>query len=192
MSEDACKDAGNDVQGATDKYPAGGKHLAAKREGDPCRLTPRILIHINMESTREAWFPIVSVPLYAILIGTEILLSNWQGENSTPSGEHCRTYTSLINAGIDLAPSLGIPTLAYHVVLQPPFCKSIEHAFAWFLLFILEDLAFYFEHRIDHYCRIWAVLSPIIRQKSRLTTGFRSSVFQHRELYFIPPCWAST
>ena len=144
-----------------------------------------------MESTREAWFLIVSVPLYAILIGTEILLSNWQGRKFYTLRETLQNvYLSLINAGIDLllrwAFYVGILMWCYnhHFV-------TIEHAFAyWFLLFILEDLAFYFEHRIDHYCRIfWAVhITHHSSEEFNLTTGFRSSVFQpvYRFLYFIP------
>jgi sterol desaturase/sphingolipid hydroxylase (fatty acid hydroxylase superfamily) len=60
----------------------------------------------------------------------------------------------------------------------------------WFLLFILEDFAFYVEHRIDHYCRIfWAVhVTHHSSEEFNLTTGFRSSVLQpvYRFIYFIP------
>jgi sterol desaturase/sphingolipid hydroxylase (fatty acid hydroxylase superfamily) len=68
---------------------------------------------------------------------------------------------------------------------------SIEnHYLYWFLLFILEDLAFYFEHRIDHSCRLfWAIhVTHHSSEKFNLTTGFRSSVFQpvYRFIYFIP------
>jgi sterol desaturase/sphingolipid hydroxylase (fatty acid hydroxylase superfamily) len=68
---------------------------------------------------------------------------------------------------------------------------KIENAFLyWFVLFIAEDLAFYFEHRIDHYCRLfWAVhITHHSSEEFNLTTGFRSSVFQpvYRFIYFIP------
>jgi sterol desaturase/sphingolipid hydroxylase (fatty acid hydroxylase superfamily) len=60
----------------------------------------------------------------------------------------------------------------------------------WFLLFILEDFAFYIEHRVDHFCRIfWAVhVTHHSSDDFNLTTGFRSSVFQpvYRFFYFIP------
>lgn len=60
----------------------------------------------------------------------------------------------------------------------------------WMVLFIAEDLVFYWLHRVDHTCRLfWAVhvthhSSPLFN----LTTGFRSSVFQpvYRFFYFIP------
>jgi len=30
-----------------------------------------------MQSSRETWFLLLSVPIYIIFIGTEIILSNW-------------------------------------------------------------------------------------------------------------------
>jgi sterol desaturase/sphingolipid hydroxylase (fatty acid hydroxylase superfamily) len=57
-------------------------------------------------------------------------------------------------------------------------------------LFILVDLAFYFEHRIEHYCRLfWAVhVTHHSSEEFNLTTGFRSSVFQpvYRFIYLAP------
>jgi sterol desaturase/sphingolipid hydroxylase (fatty acid hydroxylase superfamily) len=67
----------------------------------------------------------------------------------------------------------------------------IEHPYLyWLLLLVLQDIAFYFEHRVDHYCRLfWAVhVTHHSSEKFNLTTGFRSSVFQplYRFVYFIP------
>ncbi len=60
----------------------------------------------------------------------------------------------------------------------------------WILLFILEDITFYIEHRVDHYCRVfWAVhVTHHSSEEFNLTTGFRSSVLQplYRFVYFIP------
>lgn len=68
---------------------------------------------------------------------------------------------------------------------------GIANPFAyWLLLFILEDLMFYIEHSVDHYCRIfWAVhVTHHSSESFNLTTGIRSSVFQpvYRFIYFIP------
>jgi sterol desaturase/sphingolipid hydroxylase (fatty acid hydroxylase superfamily) len=68
---------------------------------------------------------------------------------------------------------------------------SIENIYLyWFLLFLLEDFAFYVEHRVDHYCRLfWAVhVTHHSSEEFNLTTGFRSSVLQpvYRFVYFIP------
>jgi len=144
-----------------------------------------------MGSSRETWFIIFSIPLYTILIGAEILLSNWKHlKYYSLKSTLQNVYLTLLNAGIDLL----LRGLFYVSVLM----WSYEHHFFvienvylyWFLLFILEDFAFYFEHRIDHFCRVfWAVhVTHHSSEDFNLTTGFRSSVFQpvYRFIYFIP------
>ena len=144
-----------------------------------------------MNSARETWFLLLSVPIYIIFIGAEIILSNW-GEKKFYSikGVLQNVYLTLMNASIDLflrwAFYVSVLTWCYH----QQFFK-IENPFLyWFLLFILEDIAFYIEHRVDHYCRLfWAVhLTHHSSEEFNLTTGFRSSVFQpvYRFVYFIP------
>lgn len=144
-----------------------------------------------MESSRETLLILFSIPLYAILIGAEILLSNWKHlKFYSLKSTLQNVYLTLLNAGIDLL----LRGLFYIAVLM--WCYqhrffTIENIFLyWFLLFILEDLAFYIEHRIDHYCRIfWAVhVTHHSSEEFNLTTGFRSSVFQpvYRFIYFIP------
>ena len=144
-----------------------------------------------MQSARETWFLLISIPFYAILIGAEILLSNWQQRKFYSLKDTLQNvYLTLINAGLDI-----LLRWAFYVsVLSWAFYHHfyrIENSFAyWFALFILEDFAFYIEHRIDHYCRIfWAVhVTHHSSEEFNLTTGFRSSVLQpvYRFIYFIP------
>ena len=68
---------------------------------------------------------------------------------------------------------------------------EIQNIYAyWIFLFVLQDLAFYFQHRVDHFSRFfWAVhVTHHSSDYFNLTTGFRSSVFQplYRYIYFIP------
>lgn len=144
-----------------------------------------------MNTTKETIFILFSIPLYSILIGTEILLSNWQQRKFyTLRGVLENIFLTICNAGLDIL----LRTIFYLSVLM--WCYhhqifSIKNVYLyWFLLFILEDLAFYFEHRVDHYCRIfWAVhVTHHSSEEFNLTTGFRSSVFQpvYRFFYFIP------
>jgi sterol desaturase/sphingolipid hydroxylase (fatty acid hydroxylase superfamily) len=144
-----------------------------------------------MQSPGETWFLLLSVPIYIIFIGAEILLSNW-GEKKYYSikGVLQNVYLTLMNAGLDLL----LRTFFYISILlwtyNHHFFKVENVYWYWFLLFILEDLAFYIEHRIDHYCRLfWAVhVTHHSSEEFNLTTGFRSSVFQpvYRFVYFIP------
>ena len=144
-----------------------------------------------MQSSRETWFLLLSVPIYIIFIGAEIILSNW-GEKKfyTLKGVLQNVYLTLMNGSLDL-----ILRWAFYVSVliwsyEQHFFKIENTYLYWFLLFIFEDLAFYIEHRIDHYCRLfWAVhVTHHSSEEFNLTTGFRSSVLQpvYRFVYFIP------
>ena len=144
-----------------------------------------------MPSARETWFLLLSIPFYAILIGAEILLSNWQQKKIYSVKQTIQNvYLTLLNASLDVL----MRWLFYISVLTWSYN---HHFFAfenpwlyWFALFILVDIAFYFEHRIDHYCRLfWAVhVTHHSSEEFNLTTGFRSSVFQpvYRFIYLAP------
>lgn len=144
-----------------------------------------------MHSTREGLFLLFSIPFYSIIIGAEILMSNLQHRNyySIKETMHNVVFT-LLNASLDVL----LRGLFYVGVLL--WCYNhkftqIENPYLyWSLLFLLEDFAFYIEHTVDHYSRIfWAVhLTHHSSEEYNLTTGFRSSVFQpvYRFIYFIP------
>lgn len=144
-----------------------------------------------MQSSRETWFLLMSIPFYTILIGTEILMSNWGAKQFYTLKDTLQNiYLTLLNAGLDLllrwAFYVSILMWSYH-----HYFFKVENIYAyWILLFFLEDFAFYIEHRIDHYCRLfWAVhVTHHSSEEFNLTTGFRSSVFQpvYRFIYFIP------
>lgn len=148
-----------------------------------------------MYYVRETWFLIISVPFYAFLISAEILLSKWQHKHFYTFKETLQNvYLTLINAGLDLvlrwAFYISILTWCYNNRLL-----HIENVYLyWFMLFIAEDFAFYIEHRVDHYCRIfWAVhVTHHSSEEFNLTTGFRSSVFQpvYRFVYLMPLAFA--
>ncbi len=144
-----------------------------------------------MQSARETWFLLLSIPFYTIVIGIEILLSNWGHKKFyTVKGVIQNILLTLMNASLD-----GLLRWVFYVAVLMWTYKhhffAIENAYLyWFLLFVFEDFAFYIEHRVDHYCRLfWAVhLTHHSSEEFNLTTGFRSSVFQpvYRFFYFIP------
>lgn len=144
-----------------------------------------------MPSARESWFLLLSIPFYIILIGAELLLSNWKHNKFYSVRDTFQNvYFTLLNAGLDglLRWLFYISVLAWSY--QHHF-YSFENVYAyWFVLFILVDLAFYLEHRIDHYCRLfWAVhVTHHSSEEFNLTTGFRSSIFQpvYRFVYLAP------
>lgn len=144
-----------------------------------------------MHSARESWFLLLSIPFYSLLIGIEILLSNWGGRKFYSVKETIQNvYLSLMNAGLDLFLRglfyISVLMWFYHHQLF-----SVHHAFLyWFLLFIFEDLVFYLEHRVEHFCRFfWAVhVTHHSSLEFNLSTGFRSSVFQpvYRFIFLSP------
>lgn len=140
----------------------------------------------------ENTFIAVTAPLYASVISAEMLLSHFHLKQFYSIRETLiNIYLSVLNAGIDLLfRSIYLFIILewfYHYHL---FDLKQYHVIYWLMLFLAEDLAFYFEHLIDHYCRLfWAVhVTHHSSDEFNLTTGFRSSVFQplYRFIYFIP------
>jgi len=144
-----------------------------------------------MQSARESWFLLLSIPFYVVLIGAEILFSNWQHKKIYSVQDTIQNvYFTLLNAGLD-----GLMRWLFYISVlawsyQYHFYSFENVWLYWFVLFILVDLAFYFEHRIDHYCRLfWAVhVTHHSSEEFNLSTGFRSSVFQpvYRFIYLTP------
>jgi len=144
-----------------------------------------------MHSVRETWFLLLSIPFYTILIGTEILLSNWQQKKFYSLRDTLQNiYLTLVNAGLDVLLRWAFYVSVLTWAWDNHFFRIENVYLYWFALFILEDLTFYIEHRIDHYCRIfWAVhVTHHSSEEFNLSTGFRSSVLQpvYRFIYFIP------
>ena len=144
-----------------------------------------------MPSAKESWFLLLSIPFYTILIGVEILFNNWQHKKFYSLRDTFQNvYLTILNASLDglLRWLFYISVMAW--AYQYHFFNVNNVYLYWFALFILVDLAFYFEHRIDHYCRLfWAVhVTHHSSEEFNLTTGFRSSVFQpvYRFIYLIP------
>lgn len=133
---------------------------------------------------------ILSIPIYAILIPLELLLSHLHGWKFYGWKETAmNVYLNLVNAGIDLllrAFALGVLLFFF----QFHFVSTWHPVVYWGLLFLCEDVLFWLEHFVDHRVRLfWAVhVTHHSSEEYNLTTGFRSSVLMpfYRYLYFIP------
>ena len=144
-----------------------------------------------MEQLYDKILLLFNVPVYAILIPLEIVLSNFHRLHFYSVKETViNIYLNLLNAGIDLLlrALVALPVLLffyrYHIAIHySPFVY-------WILLIVLEDFLFWAEHYVDHHCRLfWAVhVTHHSSDEYNLTTGFRSSVFMplYRFMYFIP------
>ena len=140
---------------------------------------------------KEQLLILITTPLYILVIGAEILLSHLHVKKYYSLKETLvNIYLCTLNGAIDL-----LFRAVYLVILAAIFGFHIVSFAAypvvyWVSLFLLEDLAFYVEHRVDHYCRFfWAVhVTHHSSEEFNLTTGFRSSVLQplYRFIYFLP------
>jgi sterol desaturase/sphingolipid hydroxylase (fatty acid hydroxylase superfamily) len=135
----------------------------------------------------------VSTPVYLIIIGVEILLSNYHHRKLYSWKDSvANVYLMLLNGSIDL-----IFRVFYLLVLGFVYEHrwiSFTNPFAyWFLLLLGEDFLYYWLHRFDHEIRLfWAVhVTHHSSNHMNFTVGFRSSVFQplYRFIYFIPLAW---
>jgi sterol desaturase/sphingolipid hydroxylase (fatty acid hydroxylase superfamily) len=143
-----------------------------------------------MDQFKDALLILISTPIYVVLIGLEIIVSNIRKQPAyTVKDTLTNVYLSAINGGIDL--TFRVIYLAVLAWCYEAKVVEIEQvALYWGLLLLLEDFAFYWLHRIDHFVRVfWAVhITHHSSQHFNLSVGFRSSVFQplYRFVYFIP------
>ncbi len=140
---------------------------------------------------KEQLLILITTPLYLLVIGFEIVLSHVHLKKYYSLKDTLiNVYLCILNGSVDL-----LFRAVYLVILSYVFSFhiisfSFNPLIYWPLLFLLEDIAFYVEHRVDHYCRFfWAVhVTHHSSEEFNLTTGFRSSVLQplYRFIYFLP------
>lgn len=146
-----------------------------------------------MNEFREALLIKLTVPVYAIVIGIEILYSYWHEKKYySTKGTLSNVYLSTLNFSLDiLVRSICLGVLWFFYQFKFTGINKDLHPFLyWGILLVSQDFMFYWLHRVDHYCRLfWAVhVTHHSSEEFNLTVGFRSSVFQplYRFIYFIP------
>ncbi len=144
-----------------------------------------------MNEFRESLLVLVSIPIYAVVIGFEFFYSYFKNKGLyTTKGLLANTYLTALNMGLDiLVRGLCLFVLDYFYKHRVSDWEGGTFMY-WAFLVITEDFMYYWLHRIDHYCRFfWAVhVTHHSSEEFNFTVGFRSSVFQplYRFLYFIP------
>jgi sterol desaturase/sphingolipid hydroxylase (fatty acid hydroxylase superfamily) len=147
-----------------------------------------------MGTLHQQLLVLISTPLYVIIIGVEVFVSNIH---------HTRTYTwretihnfalSIFSGLVDVlmrGASLAI-LIAFFIV--SPF--SLHHSFwYWLVLLLFVDMMHYWLHRLSHTCRLfWAVhVNHHSSTHYNFTVGFRAGVLEplYRYLFFIPIAFA--
>lgn len=146
-----------------------------------------------MTGLKEQLLLLISTPFYFIIIGVELLLSNYR-HRKVYSWKDTATnvYLMLANSFIELViRGFYLGLLVY--VFEHQVFRFTHPGLYWVMLLLMEDFLFYWLHRLDHEIRFfWAVhVTHHSSEQMNFTVGFRSSVFQpfYRFLYFIPLAW---
>ena len=145
------------------------------------------------ESLREQLLILATTPIYVIIIGMEIILSNLQEKKLYSVKDTVNNFLlMLLNGGLDLLfRSVYVVVLVF--VWNYRVAEISTPWMYWITLLLAEDFLFYWLHRLDHEIRLfWAVhVTHHSSEHMNLSVGFRSSVLQplYRFIYFIPLAW---
>jgi sterol desaturase/sphingolipid hydroxylase (fatty acid hydroxylase superfamily) len=144
-----------------------------------------------MNEFRESLLVLISIPIYAVVIGIEFFYSYFENKNLySTKGLLSNIYLTALNMGLDILVR-GVCLLTLNYFYQFKFFTWEGNILLyWVVLLFSEDFMYYWLHRVDHYCRFfWAVhVTHHSSEEFNFTVGFRSSVFQplYRFIYFIP------
>lgn len=144
-----------------------------------------------MDQLHQQILLLFSIPIYAIIIPLEILLSNFRQKKFYSWKETIMNiYLNLLNAGLDAMLRLFISFAILNFFYQFRLPVIWNPVVYWIILLFAEDLLFWVEHFVDHSVRLfWAVhVTHHSSPEYNLSTGFRSSVLMpvYKYLYFIP------
>jgi sterol desaturase/sphingolipid hydroxylase (fatty acid hydroxylase superfamily) len=140
---------------------------------------------------REQLLLLITTPLYLVVIGLEIFLSNWKEWGLyTVKDTLTNLYLMLLNMGLDILMRFVIAFGALQLMYDHRLLTLEHNWLYWVGLAIGIDFLYYWLHWTDHYCRLfWAVhVTHHSSEQYNLTTGFRSSVFEpvYRFVFYLP------
>jgi sterol desaturase/sphingolipid hydroxylase (fatty acid hydroxylase superfamily) len=143
-----------------------------------------------MDKIHQQILLLFSIPIYAIFIPLELVLSHFFSWKFYSWKETIiNIYMNLASAGVDLL-LRGVALAVLFFFAQFKLNINWHPVVYWIMLFLCEDFLFWLEHYVDHKVRLfWAVhVTHHSSEEYNLTTGFRSSVFMpfYRYMYFIP------
>jgi sterol desaturase/sphingolipid hydroxylase (fatty acid hydroxylase superfamily) len=149
-----------------------------------------MLTIILNETLKDNLALLKSMPFFILVIGLEILLSNYHHRKLYNWKETATNFSlSLANGGLDLLVRGGYLLVLSHAWDYQLFQIGNKIVY-WAVLLLSIDFLMYWLHRLEHYCRLfWAVhVTHHSAEHLNATVEFRSSVFQplYRFVFFIP------
>jgi sterol desaturase/sphingolipid hydroxylase (fatty acid hydroxylase superfamily) len=145
-----------------------------------------------MLSAKDQLLLLISTPVYMVIIGIEIFLSNARSRSGYTKKDTIQNiYLNLLNAGLDLSFRAVYVGILLTFFYNHRITSSIQIPWLyWTVLIIFEDFMYYWLHRVDHHVRLfWAThVTHHSSEKFNFTVGIRSSVMEplYRFVYFIP------
>jgi sterol desaturase/sphingolipid hydroxylase (fatty acid hydroxylase superfamily) len=143
---------------------------------------------------REQVFVLIALPVYFVFMTYEYYKGHKSGKKVYEKGD---TLLSLWFGVAGACLDIGLKGLCFfvldwfnsHALIVPDLLVFYPIA-AWIILFLAQDLAFYWLHRLEHQSRLfWAIHSNHHSSNHyNFAVALRSSVFQpvYRFLFYIP------
>lgn len=133
---------------------------------------------------------LITTPLYVLIIGAEIILSNVHHTRSYHLRETIHNFClSIFSGGMDVV-MRGISLAMLTLFFSYGFFTLTHSFFYWVALLLLVDGMHYWLHRLGHGCRLfWAVhVNHHSSVYFNFTVGFRAGVLEplYRFAFFIP------
>ena len=143
-----------------------------------------------MGSLHQQLLVLITTPLYAIIIGTEIILSNLHGTHSYRRRDTIQNFALSICAGLVDLIMRGVSFALLSFFFGIAFLQLSHTWMYWLGLLLLVDMMHYWLHRLSHTCRLfWAVhVNHHSSPHFNFTVGFRAGVLEplYRFVFFIP------
>src|SRR3954470_11081539 len=103
-----------------------------------------------MNEFREALLIAITTPIYAIVIGGEILFSYFNHKNYySVKGTLANIYLTTLNFSLDIIVR-GLCLLVLNYFYQFKFVEIENPYLYWTVLLVAQDFMFYWLHRVDH------------------------------------------
>lgn len=139
----------------------------------------------------EQVMTIISVPVYAVAILAEIVLSRVLNRHLYDKLDTANNFLmTILNGSLDLLMRgvfIGLMSLTF---LHKLITWENHNWLYWLCAIVLTDLVYWFVHWMSHMVRFfWAVHTVHhSSEKYNITVGFRSSVFEplYRFIFFLP------
>lgn len=139
----------------------------------------------------EGIMTIISVPIYAVTILGEIVISNIIGRKLYNTKDTLNNFLmTILNTGLTvLMTGTFIYTMAWGYGFRLMQWEESGWAY-WIAVMVITDLAYWVVHWLGHVVRLfWAVhVVHHSSEKYNISVGFRSSVFEplYRGFFFMP------